>query len=165
MARIGFTGGESWREGSGTLGAPSSAFRLGRDLEARRRAYSAGARSGSLRVPDDDGLIGEAPEPMRPVGRIPPWAAVARGAASAPPQPAGTPLPPPLRSHTATPARPRISGERYFRDGDRVLHATFGEGIVVTSKLTRYDEEVTIAFAGSGIKTLAASIANLEIQG
>lgn len=56
-------------------------------------------------------------------------------------------------------------GERYFRDGDRVLHASFGEGIVVTSKLTRHDEEVTIAFAGSGVKTLAASIANLEVQG
>ena len=46
-----------------------------------------------------------------------------------------------------------------------MLHATFGEGIVVTSKLTRHDEEVTIAFAGSGVKTLAASIANLEVQG
>jgi DNA helicase-2/ATP-dependent DNA helicase PcrA len=56
----------------------------------------------------------------------------------------------------------RIPGERYFQDGDRVLHASFGEGIVVTSKLTRHDEEVTIAFAGSGVKTLAASIANLE---
>jgi hypothetical protein len=49
--------------------------------------------------------------------------------------------------------------------GDRVLHGSFGEGIVVTSKLTRHDEEVTIAFAGSGVKTLAASIANLEVQG
>jgi DNA helicase-2/ATP-dependent DNA helicase PcrA len=63
------------------------------------------------------------------------------------------------------PARARIPGERYFRDGDRVLHPSFGEGIVVTSKLTRHDEEVTIAFAGSGVKTLAASIANLEVQG
>ncbi|MCX5978207.1 MAG: UvrD-helicase domain-containing protein [Chloroflexi bacterium] len=173
-ARAGFAGGESWREGSGTPGAPSGAFRPGRDLEARRRAYSAGARSGSLRVPDTDGIdeapdddeyIGEAPELIQPVGRIPPWAATGRGAAGAPPQTAGAPLPPPLRPRTVAPARARIPGERYFRDGDRVLHPSFGEGIVVTSKLTRHDEEVTIAFAGSGVKTLAASIANLEVQG
>jgi DNA helicase-2/ATP-dependent DNA helicase PcrA len=173
-ARAGFAGGESWREGSGTPGAPSGAFRPGRDLEARRRAYGAGARSGSLRVPDTDGIdeapdddefIGEAPELLQPVGRIPPWAATGRGAAGAPSPAAGTPILPPLRPRTVAPARVRIPGERYFRDGDRVLHASFGEGIVVTSKLTRHDEEVTIAFAGSGVKTLAASIANLEVQG
>ena len=173
-ARAGFAAGESWREGSGTPGAPSGAFRPGRDLEARRRAFSAGARSGSLRVPhdegideapDDDEFIGEAPELMQPVGRIPPWAATGRGAAGAPPQAAGTPVLPPLRPRTVAPVRVRIPGERYFRDGDRVLHPSFGEGIVVTSKLTRHDEEVTIAFAGSGVKTLAASIANLEVQG
>jgi DNA helicase-2/ATP-dependent DNA helicase PcrA len=44
-----------------------------------------------------------------------------------------------------------------------VQHAHFGTGVVVTSKLTRSDEEVTIAFAGVGVKTLAASLANLEI--
>jgi DNA helicase-2/ATP-dependent DNA helicase PcrA len=44
------------------------------------------------------------------------------------------------------PPRPRIPGERQFRDGDRVRHARLGEGIVVTSKLTRADEEVTVAF-------------------
>ncbi|MFM8428847.1 MAG: hypothetical protein ACKN93_03815, partial [Candidatus Limnocylindrus sp.] len=60
-------------------------------------------------------------------------------------------------------ARVRIPGERYFRDGDRVQHAHFGTGVVVTSKLTRSDEEVTIAFVGVGVKTLAASLANLEI--
>jgi DNA helicase-2/ATP-dependent DNA helicase PcrA len=109
-------------------------------------------------APDDDEFIGEAPELLQPVGRIPPWAATGRGAA-------GTPILPPLRPRTVAPARVRIPGERYFRDGDRVLHASFGEGIVVTSKLTRHDEEVTIAFAGSGVKTLAASIANLEVQG
>ena len=173
-ARAGFASGEAWREGSGTPGAPSGAFRPGRDLEARRRAYSAGARSGSLRIPDTDGIdeapdddefIGEAPELMQPVGRIPPWAATGRGAASALPQAASTPVLPPLRPRTVAPVRARIPGERYFRDGDRVLHPSFGEGIVVTSKLTRHDEEVTIAFAGSGVKTLAASIANLEVQG
>jgi DNA helicase-2/ATP-dependent DNA helicase PcrA len=63
-------------------------------------------------------------------------------------------------------ARPRIPGERQFRDGARVRHARFGDGIVVTSKLTRNDEEVTIAFShGGGIKTLLASIANLDLVG
>ena len=64
-------------------------------------------------------------------------------------------------------ARPVIPGERQFRDGDRVRHAEWGEGIVVTSKLTRSDEEVTVAFkdAGIGRKTMLASLANLEITG
>ena len=42
--------------------------------------------------------------------------------------------------------RPVIPGERQFRDGDRVRHGRWGDGIVVTSKLTRSDEEVTVAF-------------------
>jgi DNA helicase-2/ATP-dependent DNA helicase PcrA len=173
-ARAGFAAGESWREGSGTPGAPMGTFRPGRDLEARRRAYDAGARSGSLRVPDtdgidedpdDEGLTGEIPQLHQPVGRIPPWAASGRGTASAPAESAGGAVVPPVRPRAAVSPRPRIPGERYFRDGDRVLHPIFGEGIVVTSRLTRHDEEVTIAFAGSGVKTLAASIANLEVQG
>ena len=62
--------------------------------------------------------------------------------------------------------RARIPGERQFRDGDRVRHARLGDGIVVTSKLTRNDEEVTVAFShGGGVKTLLASIANLELLG
>jgi hypothetical protein len=39
-----------------------------------------------------------------------------------------------------------IPGERQFRDGDRVRHGRGGDGIVVTSKLTRSDEEITVAF-------------------
>jgi hypothetical protein len=63
-------------------------------------------------------------------------------------------------------SRPRVPGERQFRDGDRVRHARLGDGIVVTSKLTRSDEEVTVAFShGGGIKTLLASIANLDLLG
>jgi hypothetical protein len=46
-----------------------------------------------------------------------------------------------------------------------VLHGRFGDGVVVTSKLTRDDEEVTVAFRAGGVKTLLASIANLEIAG
>ena len=67
---------------------------------------------------------------------------------------------PPVRDGGSTTFRkPR---ERYFHDNDRVQHHLFGIGIVVTSKLTLTDEEVTIAFVGVGVKTLAASLANLE---
>ncbi len=65
------------------------------------------------------------------------------------------------------PSRPVVPGERQFRDGDRVRHARWGDGIVVTSKLTRSDEEVMVAFrdASVGRKTMLASLANLEIVG
>jgi DNA helicase-2/ATP-dependent DNA helicase PcrA len=61
------------------------------------------------------------------------------------------------------PPRPIVPGERRYRDGDRVRHKVFGEGTVVTSKLTRDDEEVKVAFPDKGIKTLLASLANLEL--
>ena len=63
--------------------------------------------------------------------------------------------------------RPVIPGERHYRDGDRVRHARWGDGIVVSSKLTRSDEEVTIAFRDPqiGRKTLLASLASLELTG
>jgi DNA helicase-2/ATP-dependent DNA helicase PcrA len=76
----------------------------------------------------------------------------------------GSPGHPSTRRPAAAP-RVRVPGERLYRDGDRVLHARFGEGVVVTSKLTRADEEVTVAFRDGGVKTLLASIANLEITG
>ena len=64
-------------------------------------------------------------------------------------------------------ARPVIPGERVFRDGDRVRHGRWGDGIVVTSKLTRSDEEVTVAFkdASVGRKTMLVSLANLDLVG
>ncbi|MBF8290391.1 MAG: pcrA [Chloroflexi bacterium] len=63
--------------------------------------------------------------------------------------------------------RPMIPGERRYRDGDRVRHARWGDGIVVTSKLTRTDEEVTVAFrdAQVGRKTVLASLAGLDLVG
>ncbi len=133
-------GGGTWRAGSGQPGAPRAGegFRPTRDLSARRDAYDSGARSGSLNVPRGSG-----------------------GPAAREPRPAV-----PSSSRPAPAARPRIPGERQFRDGDRVRHPRLGDGIVVTSKLTRNDEEVTVAFSkGGGIKTLLASIANLEFVG
>ena len=54
--------------------------------------------------------------------------------------------------------------EPQFRTGQKVRHTKFGEGTVIESKLTGNDEEVTVAFPGTGIKRLAASFANLEIR-
>jgi DNA helicase-2/ATP-dependent DNA helicase PcrA len=49
-----------------------------------------------------------------------------------------------------------------FAPGDRVKHAKFGEGIVVSSVLAHGDEEVSVAFAGVGVKKLALSFAPLQ---
>ena len=140
--------GPAYRQGSGRPGAPAAGepFRPSRDLAAKRDAYDEGAPSGSLRRPVrawDDDLGG-------------PDQGDARGTAAAP---AG--------SSPARTARPVIPGERQFRDGDRVRHARWGDGIVVTSKLTRSDEEVTVAFkdASVGRKTMLVSLANLDLVG
>ncbi|MCA1587627.1 MAG: UvrD-helicase domain-containing protein [Chloroflexi bacterium] len=46
--------------------------------------------------------------------------------------------------------------------GDRVRHRRFGDGIVVTSRIVKGDEEVTVAFVGEGVKRLVAAYAGLE---
>jgi DNA helicase-2/ATP-dependent DNA helicase PcrA len=61
--------------------------------------------------------------------------------------------------------RPVVPGERRYRDGDRVSHRAFGEGTVVSSRLTGDDEEVTVAFPERGVKKLLASLAGLEVVG
>ncbi|MCO5186269.1 MAG: UvrD-helicase domain-containing protein [Anaerolineae bacterium] len=72
------------------------------------------------------------------------------------------PLPP---SRSAQPERERQSApiQAQFKTGQRVRHGKFGEGIVIESKLTGNDEEVTVAFSAAGIKRLAASFAKLEL--
>ena len=78
---------------------------------------------------------------------------------------------PPVASDLAqagtVPRRPVVPGERQYRDGDRVRHARWGDGIVVMSKLTRSDEEVTVAFKDPSVgrKTVLGSLANLEVIG
>jgi DNA helicase-2/ATP-dependent DNA helicase PcrA len=61
------------------------------------------------------------------------------------------------------PPDPVVPGERRYRDGQKVRHRVFGEGHVVSSKLTRSDEEVTVAFPGQGVKKLMASLAGLKV--
>ncbi|TAK02529.1 MAG: hypothetical protein EPO36_01960 [Chloroflexota bacterium] len=143
------TGGGAFREGSGRPGGPRAgeAFRPTRDLAAKRDAFAGGARSGTFGsrrlVAWEDGPALDAD----------------LGA---------TPATPVARDTLPTrEARPIIPGERRYRDGDRVRHARWGDGIVITSKLTRNDEEVTVAFkdAQVGRKTVLASLAGLDLVG
>jgi ATP-dependent DNA helicase UvrD/PcrA len=145
-------GGGAYREGSGRPGAPAPGepFVPSRDLRARRDAFAGGARSGTfgrrgaVDAWDDDAPALRADGDETTVGSIP-------GAAA----------------ERKVVDRPVIPGERRYRDGDRVRHARWGDGIVVSSKLTRSDEEVTIAFRDPqiGRKTLLASLAGLELVG
>lgn len=52
-----------------------------------------------------------------------------------------------------------------YRVGVRVYHAIYGEGVVIESRRSGDDEEVTVAFADkkTGIKTLLASFANMTL--
>jgi DNA helicase-2/ATP-dependent DNA helicase PcrA len=171
-------GGGSWRLGSGRPGAPQpgEAFRPGRDLAARRSAFAAGARSGELPgggAWDDDDDVDPATWAAARIAdirrRVDLRTGGAGGAAtsetSAGRERGGAAFAqPPAVEQTV---RAKIPGERAFRDGDRVRHAKWGDGIVVTSRLTRSDEEITIVFrdAQVGRKTLLASLASLEIIG
>ncbi|MEO7229465.1 MAG: hypothetical protein ABIZ30_02605, partial [Candidatus Limnocylindrales bacterium] len=138
-------------EGSGRPGAPRAGetFRPTRDLAAKRDAFAGGAKSGTFgrRVEAwDDADAVDAPQPEEGSERR-------------------------FGTKSATPAvrepRPIIPGERRYRDGDRIRHARWGDGIVVTSKLTRSDEEVTVAFRDPqvGRKTVLASLAGLDLIG
>jgi DNA helicase-2/ATP-dependent DNA helicase PcrA len=80
------------------------------------------------------------------------------------------------------PARPRLPGRlisaglgrpaipppkpaaTQFKAGQKVRHAKFGDGVVIQSRPSGDDEEVTVAFSG-GIKSLVASIAKLTVVG
>jgi DNA helicase-2/ATP-dependent DNA helicase PcrA len=60
-------------------------------------------------------------------------------------------------------AAPVIETEVHFRAGMRVQHPTWGEGIVLNSRLQDNDETVDVVFESVGIKRLAASLAKLTI--
>jgi DNA helicase-2/ATP-dependent DNA helicase PcrA len=63
----------------------------------------------------------------------------------------------PLPPHSPPPpAAPR------FKVGDTVIHAKFGEGVVIKSHLTDDDQEVEVAFPDQGIKRLSVNFAPLE---
>ena len=53
--------------------------------------------------------------------------------------------------------------ETKFRAGTRVRHTSWGNGIVLDSKIQDDDELVDVVFESVGIKRLAASLANLKV--
>ena len=72
-----------------------------------------------------------------------------------------TPFSPGERSGPAAVEHLKPSGPR-FQTGDKVQHEVFGQGIVIESKPTDTDEQVTVAFAGAGLKRLMASMAPMD---
>ena len=70
------------------------------------------------------------------------------------------------RSQSATTWQPSPGAARlarpHFHAGQRVRHATFGEGLVVESRADGGDEIVTVIFEDAGLKRLMASLAPLE---
>jgi DNA helicase-2/ATP-dependent DNA helicase PcrA len=53
--------------------------------------------------------------------------------------------------------------QQRFKPMMRVRHVTFGDGVVLESRLEDGDETVSVHFESVGLKRLAASLANLEI--
>lgn len=49
-----------------------------------------------------------------------------------------------------------------FRPGDKVMHKKWGAGTIVTAKDADDGQEVTVAFAGGGIRSLLTKYAKLE---
>jgi hypothetical protein len=129
----------------------------------RRSRFGSAIRSGGGAYREGSGrpggpAPGETFRPTRDLG--------AKREAFAAGAPSGS-LGPQPRAAGTIPQRPIVPGERRYRDGDRIHHVRWGDGIVVTSKLTRDDEEVTVAFRDPAVgrKTMLASLANLEITG
>jgi DNA helicase-2/ATP-dependent DNA helicase PcrA len=68
----------------------------------------------------------------------------------------------PSASPAAYPAEAAVSEPRY-RVGQRVLHDTFGEGIVLESRGRGDEQIVTVNFEDAGQKRLIASLAPMEV--
>ncbi len=102
---------------------------------------------------DDEDSWGGASRRARPDERPTPYGN--RGPSRA--TPAWPPKPPEPPKKQERPQRPAE-----FKPGDRVDHGLFGQGIVLKSEVTADDEEVTVAFAGKGTKTLLAGFAKLR---
>ena len=133
------------RGGGAAAGLPAGE-RPARGAAARRAVPARARPRRQARGVRRRRAVGLASAPGPRLGRRARWGRVVRGRR----RPSGA------APSAARPARPIIPGERQFRDGDRVRHGRWGDGIVVTSKLTRSDEEVTVAFkdASVGRKTM-----------
>lgn len=65
-------------------------------------------------------------------------------------------------SSERTATSPSDSAFPRFRVGDTVIHAKFGEGVVIETHITDDDQEVEVAFPDQGIKKLSVNFAPLE---
>ncbi|MCC6237013.1 MAG: UvrD-helicase domain-containing protein [Dehalococcoidia bacterium] len=65
------------------------------------------------------------------------------------------------RAAIAARAPREVPSEPAYSGGDRVEHARFGRGVVVSCELSGGDQMVTVAFDGAGVKKLALSLAPL----
>jgi DNA helicase II / ATP-dependent DNA helicase PcrA len=77
-------------------------------------------------------------------------------------RPAMPPIPPVPAYRPVEPPAAVQPTETRFKAGDKVFHPAFGDGVVVSSRLQRGDEEVTVAFEQRGVKKLALSFAPLQ---
>ncbi|MBI4301938.1 MAG: UvrD-helicase domain-containing protein [Chloroflexi bacterium] len=69
-----------------------------------------------------------------------------------------------IASWTASVGRTPLPSTPTYVAGDRVRHARFGDGVVVSCQVVRDDQEVVVAFKGEvGVKKLLLSFAPLEI--
>ncbi|HIK98403.1 MAG TPA: hypothetical protein EYG13_02505 [Dehalococcoidia bacterium] len=67
------------------------------------------------------------------------------------------------RRGAATPLEVRAAQRGDYRVADRVVHDTFGDGIVIEAIETGGDTEVTVAFGnGNGLKKLMAAFSGLK---
>ena len=67
-----------------------------------------------------------------------------------------------VRKRTGS-AAPTTEHSTAFKVGDKIRHPKFGEGMVVGSKLSGNDTEVTVAFLeGHGVKRMLLSFAQME---
>lgn len=65
----------------------------------------------------------------------------------------------------STPPPPAPEVEQKFHDGQRVRHPTWGEGLILSSRILDGEETLDVAFDSVGIKRLIASLAKLEAVG
>lgn len=169
------------------VGAQAEASRflseLPPDLLVASRSSAPFGRSGTTRGTDDDGgwlpvgyrsPSGRIREPLRPVS-LPDMASptprpigrkldAARERVAAATYEGGKPVDLGSGTFSAPGAGDALGAEEEpaWHAGDRVRHRRFGDGIVVSSRIVKGDEEVTVAFVGEGVKRLVAAYAGLE---
>jgi DNA helicase-2/ATP-dependent DNA helicase PcrA len=63
-----------------------------------------------------------------------------------------------MHASATRPAEAMVSAEQLYKAGDKVMHGSFGQGVIVDVR----GDVVSVAFPGKGVKKLAASIAPLQ---